>query len=183
VTTASDIDYGPLAMLIGSWAGAKGMDLAPEPDGSEASAYYETLLFEAVGDVGNAERQTLAVLRYHQIVMRQSNDEVFHNESGYWSWDADSATVVQTLTIPRGVCLVAGARIAADASEFEVSAAHDDADWGIVQSPFMRDNAKTLSFRHRIGVSNGVLSYDETTMVDIYGNRFEHTDANELHLA
>jgi len=159
------------------------MDLAPEPDGAETSAYYETLTFEAIGDVQNAERQTLAVMRYHQMVMRQSNDEVFHNESGYWSWDADSGTVVQTLTIPRGVCLVAGATVAAEATEFEVNAAFDDPDWGIVQSPFMRDNAKTLSFRHRIGVSDGILSYDETTIVDIYGNRFEHTDANELHRA
>ena len=49
---------------------------------------YETITFEAAGDVTNAERQTLAVVRYHQVVRRKSNDEVFHDQVGYWTWDA-----------------------------------------------------------------------------------------------
>ena len=35
-------------------------------------------------------------------------------------------------------------------------------------------------FTHRVAVGNGILSYRETTIVDIYGKRFEHTDENEL---
>ena len=179
----SEVDYGPLTALIGEWFGDKGMDVAPEPDGPEHSPYYETITFEAIGDVDNADTQELAVLRYHQVVKRKSNDEVFHNETGYWSWDAANQLIARTLTIPRMVALVAGTPAAPDANEWEVRAAVDDPDWGIVQSPFMRDNAKTLEFRHHIQVSGDKLVYDETTIVDIYGNRFEHTDGNELHRA
>jgi len=35
----SDVDYGPLAPLIGEWTGDSGMDVAPEPDGPEHSPY------------------------------------------------------------------------------------------------------------------------------------------------
>lgn len=44
----------------------------------------------------------------------------------------------------------------------------------------MRDRARTLEFRHRITVDSSTLIYEETTIVDIYGKVFEHTDANEL---
>ncbi len=179
----SELDYGPLTPLIGQWRGDSGMDIAPEPDGPEHSPYYETLLFEAIGDLDNAARQDLVALRYHQVVRRKSNDEVFHNETGYWSWDAESHLIARTLTIPRMVALVAGCHIAAHATEWEVRAAWDDPDWGIVQAPFMRDNAKTLSFRHHLKIAGDTLIYDETTVVDIYGERFEHTDGNQLRRA
>ena len=58
----AEVDYGPLAGLIGNWRGDKGMDISPEPDGTEENPYYETLVFEAAGDVGNAGEQTLAVV-------------------------------------------------------------------------------------------------------------------------
>ena len=176
------VDYGPLAPLIGLWGGDKGMDVAPEPDGSENSPYYDRLLFEPCGTVSNAETQTLSVLRYHQVVRRISNDEVFHNETGYWMWDAAQNLVSRTLTIPRGVCLVAGG--SAEETEsgivIRVHAARGDANWSIIETPFMRDNASTISFDHVITVSDGRLAYEELTIVDIYGRRFDHTDANEL---
>jgi hypothetical protein len=190
--TNDQIDYGPLNALIGTWVGDKGLDIAPEPEGSEQNPFHETITFEASGDVTNAESQHLAVLRYHQVVQRNSDNEVFHNETGYWIWDAERQTVMQTLTIPRGVSLVAGGIYSADSTdatdedrpvELEVHAAADDSDWGIVQSPFMRDNAKTLSFSHRISVQGQQMAYNETTMLEIYGRRFEHTDENVLHRA
>ena len=176
------VNYGPLAHLAGSWAGDKGMDVAPEPDGDEHSPYYETLLFEPSGTVTNAESQTLAVLRYHQVVMRKSNDEVFHNESGYWMWDEQQGLVMQTLTIPRGVCLVAGGSFddAGDGVKILVHASQSDANWPIIEAPFMRDNASTLSFNRILTVEGDRLNYEETTVVDIYGKRFDHTDENSL---
>ncbi len=44
----------------------------------------------------------------------------------------------------------------------------------------MRDNARTLEFSHRIAVGDADLVYSETTVLDIYGKRFDHTDANRL---
>lgn len=190
MTASNDeVDYGPLTSLIGVWTGNKGVDVAPEPDGSEQNPYHEVITFEASGDVTNAESQLLAVLRYHQVVRRNSNNEVFHNETGYWLWDADNQTVMQTLTIPRGVSLIAGGEYTGSASPggdevvLEVGAATDNSDWGIVQSPFMRDNAKTRSFTHRISIDGDQMTYQETTMVEIYGRQFEHTDENVLHRA
>jgi hypothetical protein len=62
----------------------------------------------------------------------------------------------------------------------DVAAKDGDPDWGIVQAPFMRDNARTLEFSHRIAVGDTDLVYSETTVLDIYGKRLDHTDANKL---
>ena len=185
MSEGTEIDFGPLAGLIGTWKGDKGKDVSPEPDGTEENPYYETLTFEAVGDVTNAERQKLVVVRYLQVVYRKSNDEAFHNETGYWIWDAETQTVVHSLAIPRAVCLLAGGKAASPSSPdepvtLEVAARADDPDWGIIQSPFMRDNARTVEFRHKIQVDGDKLSYAETTVLEIYGKTFDHTDENEL---
>lgn len=176
------VDYGPLAYLVGTWRGDKGTDVAPEPDGEEEISYYESMTFEAIGDVTNAESQTLAAVRYHQVVSRVSNDERLHNETGYWAWDAAQGLVMQTLTIPRGVCLVAGGSHEAsdNAITIRVHASKSDANWPIVESPFMRDNASTIAFNRTITVDESRLNYEETTVVDIYGRRFDHTDGNTL---
>jgi hypothetical protein len=179
------IDYGPLTGLIGSWKGDKGMDVAPEPDGNEENPYWETLDFEAIGDVTNAESQTLAVLRYQQIVRRKSNDEVFHDQCGYWMWDAATQTVAHSLTIPRAVAVVAGGQYSAPADAsgpvvLEVAADFGHSDWGIAQSPFMCAKAKTVEFRYRATLEGDRLHYAETTVVEIYGKTFDHTDENEL---
>ncbi len=185
MTEPNDVDYGPLAGLIGTWKGDKGLDVSPEPDGSEENPYHETILFEGIGGVRNAESQSLAAVRYHQVVRRKSNDEVFHNETGYWMWDAAAGVVMHSLTIPRAVCVLAGGRYApedggGDEVKLAVRAALDDEEWGIVQSPFMRDNARTVSFEHEVVIGGDRLSYSETTVLHIYGRVFEHTDRNEL---
>ncbi len=183
-TIIEGVSYGPLAALVGTWKGAKGMDISPEPDGREENPFYETITFEAVGTVQNAEKQNLAALRYHQVVSRKSNNEVFHNETGYWMWDSEQDVVMQVLAIPRGVCLVAGGTFRKDVQSnevvFKVRAADGRADWGITQSPFMRDNARTVEFRHTISVTGDTLTYNETTVLDIYGKHFDHTDENTL---
>ena len=107
-TIIEGIDYGPLACLVGVWKGDAGTDVSPEPDGDEVNPYYETLVFEAAGDVTNAEEQTLAIVRYHQVVTRKSNDEVFHDQIGYWTWDSASGTIAQSVNIPRVVAVLAG---------------------------------------------------------------------------
>lgn len=177
------VNYGPLAALVGVWAGDKGVDKAPEPEGEERNLYYETMMFEAIGDVTNADSQVLAVLRYHQVVSRKSNDKVFHNETGYWMWDAASGQVMQSFSIPRGVCVLAGGKATTSDSgaiEFVVKAAADDPDWGILQAPFMRDKARTLAFSHTITVEGDSLVYAESTLLDIYGRQYDHTDINRL---
>ncbi len=181
----NELDYGPLSALIGVWKGDKGLDIAPDPEGSENNPYFETITFTAIGDVTNAESQTLAVVHYRQIVQRKSNAEVFHDETGYWMWDAKAGVVMHSLTIPRAVCVLAGGHHNGGNDSdgrwvLKVSAGIDDQDWQIIQSPFMRENARTVGFQQSLTVSDHTLSYLETTRVEIYGNVFEHTDQNEL---
>lgn len=177
-----EVDYGPLTSLIGNWAGDEGMDVSPEPDGEDHSPYYETMLFEPCGDVDNAESQELIVLRYHLVVARKKNDKVFHNESCYLTWCEASGDIVQSFVIPRGVGVVAGgkAETMKDGVVIEVFASLDDVDYGIVQGPFMRDNASTQSFTRRIEVTGDRLSYRQNTVIDIYGRVVDHTDENTL---
>lgn len=181
-TTIDGIDYGPLASLVGTWRGEQGMDVAPDPEGREENPYFETITFAPIGDVTNANRQVLVGLRYHQSVSRKSTKKVFHDQTGYWMWDAAAGTVMQSVVIPRAVAVLAGGRWVAGtgAVVLEVTASADSRDWGIAQSPFMRDHARTLAFQHKVTVDGDTLTYAETTVVDIYGKRFEHTDANTL---
>ncbi len=93
----NDVDFGPLVDLIGVWMGEDGVDVAPEPDGAETNPYFETITYSAVGGVTNAESQNLATVHYRQIVQRKSDGAVFHDETGYWMWDAAAATVMHSL--------------------------------------------------------------------------------------
>ena len=183
----AEINYGPLKELIGVWKGDKGMDIAPEPDGTEENPYYETITFTEGGDLTNGEEQVLSVLHYRRIVQRKSNDGIFHDETGYWMWDAKTNVLMHSLSIPRAVNLLAGTKLTEEnykngKLEFEVSAGIDNEDWGIVQSPFMKEKALTKSYHQKIIVENGKMICAETTMLDIYGREFEHTDKNELTL-
>ena len=176
-------NFGPLACLIGTWKGGKGTDVAPTPDNSEDIAYHETLVFEAVGDVTNAKTQQLWVLRYHQVVQRKSDNEVFHDQIGYWMWDPEQQQVIQSLTIPRAVCVLAGGTVSTDSNgsvQFDVAADAESVDWGITQSPFMSNHAKTTAYHHHMTVDGNTLIYSQSTMLDIYGRLFDHTDGNTL---
>ncbi|MGR9043702.1 MAG: heme-binding beta-barrel domain-containing protein [Gammaproteobacteria bacterium] len=182
---STDIDYGPLQALIGVWKGDKGIDVSPEPEGSENNPYHETITFSPVGEVTNAESQILASVHYRQIVQRKSNDEIFHDQTGYWMWDAKTGIIMHSLAIPRAVSVLAGGTHNGETTNdgyqsLEVAAGLADKDWSIIQSPFMRNHACTTAFRQWIRVGQGILRYEQTTTLEIYGKVFEHTDQNEL---
>jgi hypothetical protein len=176
------IDYGPLTNLLGNWAGDKGFDLAPEPDGDEQTPYRETIVFTGKGIANNAEEQDLAVVHYHQIVEKKENGEVFHDQCGYWMWDIAQKILMHSFTIPRGVAVLAGGSIKEEDGVVicDVKAEAGDLQWGVLQSPFMDQKAKTVSFQQSLEIEKEVLAYSQTTVLDIYGKTFQHTDRNEL---
>jgi len=181
----SGIDYGPLAGLIGTWKGDRGRDMAPEADGIEENLYYETLTFIAAGEVDNAETQELVSIHYHQLVKRIADDKAIHNQTGYWIWDAAAKTIMHSFTIPRGVCVIAGGTHQGELNEsgditLTEAAAVDDSDWQIIQAPFMQGNARTTDFKQTIKFDDRYLSYSQSTVVEIYGKCFDHTDENQL---
>lgn len=174
------VDYGPLKALIGVWEGDQGMDISPEPADTEENPYYETIVFEAAGDVTNAETQKLAIVRYHQVVKRKKNDQVFHDQIGYWTWDKADNTISFSLAIPRAVTVLAGGTWQEGSDSLSVKASADGADWGIAQSPFMLEKAKTTAFEMDVTVKGDSLHYKQTTFLSIYGREFPHTDENTL---
>jgi len=176
-------ELGPLVVLLGKWQGESGEDIAPEPDGIEENAYYETLEFKAVPDVENAEEQTLTTLQYEQLVRRKTNDKVLHHQVGYWTWDAEAEVVCNSFTIARRVAVLAGGTIEKSNQQttFSVSAKKGNASWGIIEAEFMSKKASTTSFNQTLTVEGDILSYQQTILVDIYGTKqFEHTDENTL---
>ena len=174
------VDYGPLKALIGVWKGDEGMDIAPEPDAVEENPYHETIVFEAAGNVTNADSQTLAIVRYHQVVTRKRDNGVFHDQIGYWTWDAADNTVSYSLAIPRAVTVLAGGSYQPGSTELRVSASAEGAAWGISQSPFMLEKAKTTAFELMLKVEGDTMHYQQTTSLSIYGREFPHTDQNTL---
>jgi hypothetical protein len=177
-------DYGPLQKLFGTWKGDKGMDIAPKVEGQEDNPYYETIVFEKAGDVDNASTQTLAIARYHLSVREKSNDQVSHDQVGYWLWDKNNQTIIHSFTIPRGVSVIAGGTFGPEKTNDELItfnvAAKEGEEWGIVQSPFMKKNAKTIEFTQELSVNLHELNYTQTMVLDIYGRIFNHKDVNKL---
>lgn len=174
----------PLVGLLGIWKGNKGVDLAPKPDEDENNPYYETLTIESIdGDIENAEEQEISAVRYSQVVREISNDKVSHTETGFWIWDKNENTIMCTLSIPRGLSLVAGGEVKTNSSNeltFNVSAQDNNPDWGIVQSPFLKNKAKTLDFKRELILFGNSLSYTQEMTLDIYGKIFSHIDKNTL---
>ena len=177
------IDYGPLAQLIGKWIGDKGLDNAPdinaEPD---LSPYIDEITFTKAGRAENAEQQELAAVKYHHVVRKQENGHIFHDQIGHWLYEAETGLVMHSLTIPRGLCVLAGGTVNKNGSEtvFEVKAEQGSETFGIIQSPFMLEKAKTNSFHMIMSVADNQLSYEETMALSIYGKEFEHSDKSIL---
>jgi hypothetical protein len=182
--TSSISDLGPLAVLLGKWQGDSGEDIAPEPDGIEENAYYETLEFKAVPDVDNAEEQTLKTVQYEQLVQRKRDNKVIHHQLGYWTWDEDAKVVCNGFTIARRVAVLAGGKVdnSSHQTSFSVSAQKGNTNWGIIEAEFMNQKASTKSFEQVLTVEGDTLNYQQTMLVDIYEKKqFEHTDTNTLH--
>ena len=191
-------DYGPLTQLIGSWYGDSGLDIAPTPidadqsnidtagNGEEQNPFYETLVFTPVGEVVNAESQSLMALHYRKQVSRKSTQLVFHDESGYWLYDRQTQAILQSFSIPRGVCVLARGHYRHPSEQttnassllIEVSALREQQE--IIESSFLKMHAQTLSFTHQIKLNENSLYYQHTTLLEIYQRRFHHLDENTL---
>ncbi len=171
-------DYGPLAMLAGLWEGEKGEDVAPAPDGAVKEAYRETIRFVPVGEVVNAKSQHLWALFYHQKVQKLADGAPFHDQCGYWAWDPESGRVYHSFVIPRQAGYVAEGT--AENTDEGVRIAVRTGQEGIAQSGFLAGHARTLAFAMSLEVRRDALSYAQTTELEIYGERFSHTDRNTL---
>lgn len=174
---------GPLSALVGVWEGDKGDDIAPSDDrGTENNKFRERITFEIMSPIQNHE-QNLHVLRYSTYVWRQGEQNTFHEELGYWSWEPSTKQVMRCFLIPRGISVIAGGEAARDAQEFRLRATHGSCTFGICANPFLDREFKTLSYDLHFQMHGAdAFSYDETTLIQILGRPtpFEHRDRNTL---
>ena len=176
-------NLGPLASLVGVWEGDKGKDDAPGEDRQSAQAKFrERLEFEYMGDVNNHE-QKLYALRYKTTAWKIGDDEPFHEELGYWLWDAKEKQVMRCFMVPRGVTIIAGGTVEENASSFDLAADVGSETYGICSNKFLDREFKTVRYELKITVHDeNSFTYEEDTQLKIKGkdDLFHHTDKNTV---
>jgi len=182
-TVIDDVDYGPLAQLIGRWVGNKGLDNAPDANANpDKTTFSDEMVFTVAGPAENAEEQKLVSIKYRHVVRKLENGHIFHDQIGHWIYEKSTNIIMHSLSIPRAVCLLAGGEYQENNGEsiFSVEAKAGSETYGIVQSPFMLEKAKTKVFKMDLSVKGNELNYHEVTSLHIYGKDFEHTDKSTL---
>ena len=158
----------------------------PESDRQKAvSQYRERMVFEPTGRVDNHE-QTLFGLRYSTKAWRIGAPDPFHEEVGYWMWDAASKLVIRCFMPPRGMTILAGGTVEPDATEFSLEAEAGSETFGICSSPFLLSEFKTVRYTLLVRfVDDNTLYYDEHTWLQMKGRDqlFDHRDENTLRRA
>ena len=179
-------EWGPLAGLIGTWEGDKGMDVSfHNEDGKIGDTpYFERTTFKPFGPVDNGT-QVLYGLDYRTAAWRkgEENDNPFHTEVGYWLWDSATGEIMKGFVVPRGITVLAGGVTDADSIEFTMEASLGDPHYAIGENKYLAKNASSLSYAVTISIGDDTWSYDEVTMLRMneFAEPFAHTDHNTLH--
>jgi len=143
------------------------------------------MVFEPTGQVDN-HHQTLFGLRYATTAWRVGAPNPFHEEVGYWMWDAKSQLVIRTFMPPRGMAVLAGGKADASAREFSLEAKSGSEVFGICSSPFLHEEFKTVRYTVSVRlIDDDTLSYEQHTWLQIKGKDalFDHLDENTLSRA
>ncbi|WP_018293706.1 heme-binding beta-barrel domain-containing protein [Mariprofundus ferrooxydans] len=173
---------GPLSGLAGTWSGEAGIDVAAGRHGPVETPYRERLQFEPLGPVVNGP-QLLYGLRYSTTAWPLGCDDPFHEEVGYWLWDAKAGQVMRCFMVPRGVTINAGGDASADATAFTMQALLGSTTFGILSNPFLDQAFRTVRYDLSVELhEDGAFSYHEDTHLQIHGVEgvFHHTDCNRL---
>lgn len=173
---------GPLAPLAGIWEGDQGQDVAPAAQGAKESKYRERITFEPLGPVKNGA-QVLYGLRYATTAWRLGEAEAFHEEVGYWLWDATAGDVMRCFIVPRGVVVNAGGKSQPAAKEFSMQAECGSTVFGVLSNPYLEQNFKTVRYELKVTVhdENCFSYWEDTQLMRQPGTEiFHHTDQNKL---
>jgi len=173
---------GPLAFLAGTWEGQQGRDIAPAREGAHETHYRERVTFEPIGPVVNG-LQVLYGLRYSMVAWPLIQEHPFHEEVGYWLWDAERKQVMRCFMVPRGVLVNAGGSVEKVANTFHLTAEIGSTVYGILSNPYLDQAAKTVRYDCTVTFHEPwKFSYEEDTQLQLAGRPevFHHTDQNTL---
>ncbi len=178
-------NLGPLAAPAGVWEGDEGDDVAPADDrGTETNRFRERMRFEPILPGANHE-QVLHGLRYATMAWRIGEAAPFHEETGYWLWDAAAQQVLQCFIVPRGVAVIAGGTVAPNARAVTLTADLGSPTYGICSNRFLDREFQTVRYELTVTVhDDGTLADDEDTQLRMPGRAeiFHHRDQNRLRL-
>lgn len=175
-------NLGPLTAMAGIWQGERGLDVKPKAEGPKKQAYVERIEMQPIDPQTNGP-QLLYGLCYKVFVTKPEQVKTYHEQVGYWLWEPASSTIIHTLTIPRGMVVMASGQASADATEFELIARADRPGTGIVSAPFLEHAFRTVEFRIKVNIhADQTWSYEEDTVMMIRGQSepFHHVDRNTL---
>ena len=187
-TEPEDVDpetldnLGPLRRLAGIWEGERGVDINPKADGPETRQYYERIEMQPIDPQANGP-QLFYGLRYHLHVNTREEDIAFHDQVGYWLYEAATGLILQTLAIPRGQIAIASGHADPDARRLVVRAERGQTEYGICSTTFLDLAFRTDSYELTVDFhDDGSWSYVSDTMLMVKGRSepFRHRDHNRL---
>ena len=173
---------GPLGALAGTWEGDKGIDVARIHSKETTTKYRERIVFEPFGPVNNGP-QELYALRYSTTAWPLDQADPYHEEVGYWLWDAKDQQVMRCFMVPRGVTINAGGDAKADAKQFHLEADLGSITYGILSNKYLDHSYRTEKYLLDVTINDdGSFHYWEDTQLWIPVNEaiFHHTDENTL---
>ena len=187
-TEPEDVDpetlanLGPLARLAGVWEGQRGVDITPKADGPETRQYYERIEMQPIDPQANGP-QLFYGLRYHQHVNTREEDISFHDQVGYWLYEASTGLILQTLAIPRGQIAIASGHAEPDSKRLVVKAERGQTEYGICSTSFLDLAFRTDAYQLTVDFhDDGSWSYVSDTTLTVKGRDepFLHRDRNRL---
>ncbi|HWW58507.1 MAG TPA: heme-binding beta-barrel domain-containing protein [Sphingopyxis sp.] len=187
-TEPEDVDpetlanLGPLRRLAGVWEGQRGVDVNPKADGPETREYYERIEMQPIDPQANGP-QLFYGLRYHLHVNTREEDIAFHDQVGYWLYEAATGLIIQTLAIPRGQIAIASGHADPDARQLLLRAERGQTEYGICSTTFLDLAFRTDAYQLTVDFhDDGSWSYvsDTTLVVKGRDDPFLHRDRNTL---
>lgn len=187
-TEPEDVDpetlanLGPLVRLAGIWEGTRGVDVNPKADGPETRKYYERIEMQPIDPQANGP-QLFYGLRYHVHINTREEDITFHDQVGYWLYEAATGLIIQTLAIPRGQIAIAAGHAKPGDKRLVVKAERGQTEYGICSTTFLDLAFRTDSYELTVDFhDDGSWSYVSDTMLMVKGRDelFRHRDHNRL---
>jgi hypothetical protein len=180
------LELGPLARLVGTWEGERGLDVSYSHEKSTESenGLFERMTFSSFGPVDNGS-QILFGLDYRTAAWRHGEEaeDPFHTEIGYWLWDSARGEVMRCFMVPRGVSILAIGSAEGGDTNFSMQAERGSVTNGILSNPYLDEASKSVSYSLDVDLSvDGQFAYSEDLVLEmnVQSGLYHHTDANTL---
>jgi len=170
-----------------TWIG-QGQDTFPTPNGPVITEYSETMTMGPTFKIINGDPNTGQVLwcaHYYTQLANAVTGVAMHQETGYWMFNFVDGTFRKAVSIPRGIAILAGGTFVLTVENglvMKAAAASGSSIYGISNEPYLNQYAQTQSFTTTMSQTNDTYTYSEDSVLDIMGQKFNHTDKATLHL-